>query len=278
MSYLIIFRYLAIFLSLLVVFAILSLSGTVGRLFGLEDKASAWAILVLGIFLALANAIFITRIGKRPLVRWGGAAAYFIVVCIIGGYSARAAYVSTPGYLIESISIKTVGTDLEGKSGHFETRVQLKILKSDIHNIFWGGLGSTGVIKNVTVSRLSGDFGSSTTEEAGQWQLHLLFSKPPKRGDRVDFAFGFDILGTEPDDKVYVVHRVLWPTRNLGITIDVPKERPCKTAEAYSGDAIIQGAERREESPPLLSGNNTELQWAKTDLQEGRRYIVICHQ
>jgi hypothetical protein len=271
-------RYLAISLSLLVIFAILSLSGTVGRLFGLEDRIGAWAILVPGVLLALASAFFISRVAKTALLRWGGVVFYLIVVCIVGWFSARTAYFSTPEYLIQSLSIKTVGTDLEGKSLHSETRVQLKILKSDIHNIFWGGPSSTGVIRNVSVSRLSGDFDSSTTNEAGQWQFHLHFSNPPKRGDRVDFTFGFDILGTEPDDKTYVVHRVLWPTQNLGITIDVPKERPCKSGEAYSADAIIQGVEKREESSPLLSGDNSELQWTRSDPQEGRRYIVICHQ
>jgi hypothetical protein len=279
MRQLVLFRYLAIFLTVLVIFAVLSLSGTVGRLFGLEDRLAAWVMLLLGILLALANAIFITRITKRSLARWGGASAYLILVCVIGALAGRSAYVSTPSYIIEGISTKAVGLDIESKSAHFETRAQLKILRSDLHDILWGGLGGTGELRNVTVTRLLGDYGISKTELAGQWQLHLFFSTPPKKGEVVAFEYAFDIIGSEPDNKSLVLYRVDWPTKNLGITIvTTPKARPCKTAEAYSEDAIIFGTDRHEEVPPLLSGDNTQLQWTKTDPQVGRSYIVICHQ
>jgi len=271
-------RYFALLLSLLVIFAILSLSGTVGRLFGLGDRSGAWAILAFGIVLALANAFSVFRAAKTPRLKWSFAIAFLVVVTIIGTLFAYSAYRSTPPYIIQSISIKAVGLDPEGKSGHVETRVDLKILKDNIPEIFWGGLGGTGAIKNLSTNRLSGDFDLNTTAEAGQWQLQLRFPKPPKRGDLVSFAFGFDIFGEEPEDKSYVVHRVDWPTQNLGITIQVPQQRPCQKAEAYSANVKIIGADKKAEKQPLLSGDSTQLQWSTSPAQEGRRYIVICQQ
>jgi hypothetical protein len=271
-------RYLALLLSLLVIFAILSLSGTVGRLFGLEDRSGAWAILAFGIVLALANAFLVFRTLKTPRWKWGGAIASLVVVGAIGTLSARSAYLSTPAYIVESITAKARALDLESKSAHFETRADLRILKDNIHEIFWGGLGGTGDIANLSTNRLNGDFDLNKMAEAGQWQLQLRFSKPPKRGDLVSFAFGFDIIGTEPDDKAQVVHSVTWPTQRLGITIEVPKERPCKRAEAYSAHPSIIGVDRKEELPPLLSGDASQLQWSTSDAQEDRKYVVTCYQ
>jgi len=271
-------RYLALLLSLLVIFAILSLSGTVGRLFGLGDRSGGWAILAFGIVLALANAFLVFRTAKTPRWKWGGAIASLVVVAIIATLSAYSAYRSTPIYIIESLSIKAVGLDLESKSAHLETRADLRILKDDVYEIFWGGLGGTGDIANLSTNRLNGDFDLNKMEQAGQWQLQLRFSKPPRRGDLVSFAFGFDIFGTKPDDKSYVVHRVDWPTQNLGITIQTPPQRPCKKTEAYSADVKIIGQDKKEEKPPQLSGDSTQLQWSTSDAQEGRRYIVICWQ
>jgi hypothetical protein len=272
-------RYLIIIpLSLLVVFAIISLSGTVGRLFGVGDRSGAWAILAFGILLALANAFLISRVGKTPPWRWAAAIASLVVVGVVGTLSARSAYLSTPTYIVESISGKAVALDLESKSAHFETRADLKILKDDIYEIFWGGLGGTGEITNVSTNRLNGDFDLNKTAEAGQWQLQLRFSKPPKRGELISFAFGFDIIGTEPDDKAQVVYPVTWPTQRLGITIEVPKQRPCKKAEAYSAHPSIIGVDRKEELPPLLSGDASQLQWSTSDAQEDRKYVVTCYQ
>ena len=271
-------RYLVIPLSLLVVFAILSLSSTVGRLFGLGDRSGAWAILVFGILLALANAFLISRVSKSPLLKWGGANAFLIGVSIIGTLSAHRTYLLTPAYIVERLSIKAVGLDLEGKSAHFEMRAELRILKDNVQNIVWSGLGGTGEIKNVSGARLSGDFNLNKTEEAGQWQLQLNFSKPPQRNELVAFASGFDIIGTEPDDKALVMHSVNWPTKDLAITIETPKQRPCKTAEAFSADAKVIGSDRRAEASPLLSGDSSQVQWSTSDAQEGRRYVVICRQ
>jgi len=268
-------RYLAIPLNLLVIFAVLPLSATVGRLFGVGDLSGAWPILAFGILLALANAFLISRVGKTSLWRWGPAIASLVVVGLIGTHSARRAI---PPYIIERLSIKAVGTDLESKSAHFEMRAELKVLKDNVHNIFWGGLGATGEIRNVTIDRLNGDFDLNKVEEGGQWQLQLNFPNPPKRNEVVAFASSFEMLGTEPDNKAYVVHSVNWPTQNLGIIIEVPKQRPCKTAEAFSADVRIIGAERKAEAPPLLSGDSSQLQWSTADAQEGRRYVVICHQ
>jgi len=271
-------RSLTILLSLLVIFAIVSLSGAVGRLFGFEDQVSAWGILALAIILALANIIFINRAGSTLLIKWGGVLAYLTFVGGIGFFTAYKAYTSTPPYLIESTTIKTIVHDIKGTSGHIEARTQLKILNGNVKNIVWGSLGATGVIKNVTVSALNGEFTSEVTQEAGEWQLNLIFTKSPQRGQHVAFVYGFDVVDSEPEDKTYMVHNVTWPTQNLGITLVVPQERPCKTVEAYSEDAIVMKVDKREEHSPLLYKDNTELQWSKAAPQEGRTYIVMCHQ
>jgi hypothetical protein len=271
-------RSLTTLLSLLVIFAVVALSGAAGRLFGFEEQVSAWGILALAIILALANVFFINRVGNTVLVKWGGVIAYLTFIVGIGFFSVYKAYTSTPPYLIESLAIKTTVHDSKGTSGHIETRAQLKILKGDVKNILWGGLGSTGVIRNVTVTALDGDFTSEVTQEAGEWQLNLILPETPQRGQRLAFIFRFDVINSEPEDETYMVHSVTWPTQNLGITLIVPQERPCKAGEAYSEDAIIMKAEKREEHPPLLYKDNTELQWTKADPQEGRSYIVICHQ
>lgn len=273
-------RNLTVFLSLLVAFAILSLSESVGQLFGLEKPVSAWGILALGIVLALANIFLISRFSKTVPLKWGKAVAYLTLLSVAGWAFARArtAYVSMPPYLIESISVKTTVNDKEGTSAHLETRAQLKILRDNVVDIVWGGLGSTGVTRNVTVSAITGNFTSTAVQQAGDWQLHLKFSKPPKKGEQVAFVFAFDGVNSEPEPHTYMVHSVTWPTQNLGITLIVPRERPCRTAEAYSEDAITMEAGKHEERPPLLYGDNTELQWTIADPQEGRKYIVICRQ
>ena len=74
--------YLTIFLSLIVVFAVISLSELVGRLFGLEVRTTAFTILGLCILLVAANLFFIIRLSKTAPIGYGAAAVYLVIVCV----------------------------------------------------------------------------------------------------------------------------------------------------------------------------------------------------
>ena len=193
------------------------------------------------------------------------------------GGSARAGYLSTPNYLVESLSIKVTVHDLEGTTGHIETSIQLKLLKDNVSEMVWGKLNSTGIEQNL---RAEGGENVTTkiSQQAGEALLKLLFSKPLKRGDRIGFVFEFDVVNSVPESKTYWAHAVTWPTRNLAITLIVPRETPCKTAEAFSEDALVHGDKRRQEHPPAIFEDNSKLQWIIPDPEEGRNYVVVCYQ
>ncbi len=271
-------RNLTILLSIFVMLVVIWLAGSAGQLFGFADQTSALVVLVLIAILTFANLILISRTNNRLLFKWGGILAYTTFIIGVGFASAYKGYISTPSYMIQSIAIKTKVYDVQGTTGRIETSVQLKILKSDIKDIAWGGLGATGVIRNVTVQDTGGGFKSEVLQEAGLWQLNLHFTEPPQKGKIITFAFEFDVVGSEPEEDTYMVHDIEWPTQNLQITIDVPGERPCKTVEAYSEEVATIGVDKKPEAAPLLFVNSTELQWSKADPQQGRSYKVICHQ
>ncbi|HJQ35049.1 MAG TPA: hypothetical protein VJ866_23060 [Pyrinomonadaceae bacterium] len=263
---------------IIILFATVSLSGAAGRMFGFEDRAGASVMLSLALTLAIANAVIIVKARRTLFRNWAGVVIYPAFLVGVGAVSAYKAYTSTPPYLIENIAIKVTVHDVAGTTGDAEARVQLKPLRDDVRDIRWGGPSSTGVIKNVAVKRVNGDFTPELMQEGGQWQFSLPFAKPPKRGQRVNFLYSFDVVGAEPEDKTEWVHDVTWPTQNLEIKLIVPKERPCKTVNAYSHKAEQISVDMRDESSPLLFNDNSEVQWAKVNPQEGRSYVVVCHQ
>jgi hypothetical protein len=270
-------RSLTVALCVFIVLVVAWLAGSAGQLLGFGDRTSASVVLGLAALLALADLLLINRAGKTRPIKLGGMLACATFLVGVGLASAYRGYSSTPPYILERVAITARVYDVEGRNGRIETSVQLKILRGGLKDISWGGLGSTGVVKNVIIKDTGEGFKSEVMDKAGEWQLDLHFTEPTRVGQNVTFAFGFDVVDSPPEPDTYMVHDVKWPTENLQITIDVLKERPCETVEAYSEDVALVGADKRPEAPPLLFSNKTELQWSKAFPQEGRSYWVICH-
>ncbi len=277
------FRAFSVALALIGLFAIASLSGAAGRLFGLMDWAGAAGVSLMAAVLVAAGLLFIKRVKLAPRTKWGIIIAYLTFVC---GVAAFSAYDSYPAFELENLAIDVKVHDAEGKTGTVETRVGLKFVKGGVREVIWGGPVATGFINNVEVRRLSGDFKTKVTEQGGKWQFSLLFDKPPAKGERAEFAFTFDVSGSEPEEQIYWEHYVTWPTHNLQITLHAPGARPCKSGGAFSDEIDVTqtapsaetGAKPRDESLPTLSHDNTELTWAQRNPEKGRRYLVVCKQ
>jgi hypothetical protein len=217
------FRAFSVALALIGLFAIASLSEAAGRLFGLMDWAGAAGVSLMAAVLVAAGVLFIKRVKLAPRTRWGIIIAYLTFVC---GVAAFSAYDSYPAFELENLDIDVKVHDAEGKTGTVETRVGLKFVKDGVQEVIWGGPTATGEINNVNVRGLSGDFKTKVTAQDEEWQFHLLFSKPPAKGERAEFDFTFDVSGSAPDEPIFWEHYVTWPTHNLQMALHVPRSAP----------------------------------------------------
>lgn len=265
--------------SLVALFTIISLFGAAGQFFGFGEWANAAVALLLAVALILANAYLIKKFGQTLLrAKWGSLVAYLIFIVCAGVAATIQSYNATPEYQIENLDIKVIVHDVEGTTGDVETKVQIKFLKNGVNEIIWGGIGSTGVIKDVTANRLEGDFIVEPLTEGGLWQVRLHFTNPPKKGQQVGFVFRQHIVGAEPENHIEYVYQVKQPTKNLQMVFVPPKERPCKMAAAYSGDAFVLDDKLSAEHMPTLYNDNIELLWSKANPEQGKRYVVVCKQ
>jgi|SRR6478609_2306546 len=270
---------LALFLLFaLMLFSIVSLASAAGRLAGYEGlQASLGLVVFSALLLTGANAYLVYRSATDHRSKWIGAVLVSTFVAAIACGGAYWSYTTTPPYLIQSLAETATIEDVLGARGHIEGDIEIKVVKDGLKEIVWGNLGSTGVIKNPSFRAIGFPSSSRVVQEAGSWQASLKFQPPLHKGQLITVVLGFDVTDSPPDNKVELKHSVSWPTKNLQLTIVVPKERRCQRAEAESENANEIAGQTRHEDAPFLSESNTRITWARADVLEGRAYVLTCY-
>ena len=269
---------LSLVFTVVILVAVLTLCGAAGWLFGLEERSAAFSILFLSLLLVIGNIVLIVRIGKSPLLMWGGTLAYLAVAVGTGIAFARYSYSTVPSLVAENVNVTVTIKNLAATEGHIDFHVQYRVLKGGDRDFRWGDPGPSiedGSVKNLKVIDLQPGYQSEIRKEAGRLQPIVIFPEPLKKSQRFVFGLEFD-ADSPPTPEVYWVTPITEPTQYLAMTIIVPKGRPCISVSALSEDAVEIGEKQHDESPPLLSDNNSKVTWAKSNPQQGRAYKLIC--
>jgi len=262
----------------ILVLVLLALS-TIGGVRFYGEKESAIAILVATVTLAL---FFVTGNLVAPALKTFHARIVFwllysiaaiVVIATAAGYSARR-YLTEDYVVEESHSVNQV-LDTEGRSGHFRKLDHMKVIR-DSPTVFWErGLGATGEIRNIVVRFENLDIKSQEIQpRAGIFEVRTELLHPLRPGATLIKVVELDVVGSQPEDKVYSIMNVTRPIRKLVTEIRVPAARPCKSATATSS---LRGQDERKEGQPEFSEDRTIIRWSKLNPEKGHEYVVTCN-
>jgi len=260
-----------------VALVVLSLSQATGRVIGYGRQQTTITLFLLLFCVIGAGSFLIYRqvSEKRFHVRiWTSLLTLLTVAASVLAYSS---YVTTPPFLVESITATARVYDLEARTGRIEGDNTLRVLKNNLSEILWGGIGSTGLTGRPSLSIADNVGTARVVQEAGEWQARLEFNPPLHKGQRASFHLQFEVTGSNPEPVVYLKQEVRLPTESMQLNIVVPSERPCKRVDTYSEDVEEIGAKRRPESAPFLYENGGRVSWSSSNPQEGRAYVLNCY-